>query len=601
MIDSMSLEIRLLGSPVVLRDGVPVPPPRGNKSWAVLAYLVLSPTPVSRVRLASLLFSEADDPLAALRWNLNALRKLIGDPGALKGDPLNVSLPADSSVDVLVLRAGSWQQALTVAALGNELLEGLSFGASAGFEAWLAAERQRTGKDAHWAIREAALARLGRGEADDAALLASKLVAMNPVDEVAHELLVRCLAAAGEDSAARKQLQRAIDLIREELGVEPGEDLMSACDSLPSVAPKAPDPIRVKATLETGLAAVFAAQGVGLDAVRQALLDSRELGHPELLLRSLHGFAMAWIILNHGGGEEAAAALQEAIALADRLGAQRLEARGHRWFAFTEFWRGHYDRAHAWLRSARELAGDDPAELAAIEFVRGGALFEVGRYAPGITALEESVSLNDPERDPSTAAFALLLLGRAHLLREELEQAEVVLRRSASMARAHWIGLLPHSESLLADVFLRRGEIADAANAFEHAYALASQHYGSECWESISARGLGLVADAKDDVETAVRWLDFAVTRRTRWPGAYPWIRAYALDALCGVAVKRHLPGASAWIADLEERAARLGMRELLARAHLHRARLGDEGSLEVARALAAEIDNPALQLELGR
>lgn len=599
MIASMSLEIRLLGSPVVLRDGAPVPPPRGNKSWAVLAYLLLSPTPVSRIRLASLLFSEADDPLAALRWNLNAVRRHIGDAGAVRGDPLEVSLPPDSSVDVLVLRSGSWMEALTIPALGNELLEGMSFGDSAGFEAWLAAERQRAATDAHWALREAALARLGRGEANDAAHLASKLVAMNPLDESAHELLVRCLAAAGEDAAARKQLQRAAGLIRNELGVEPGQDLMTACDSLGPPAPKAPEAAHVQATLETGLAAVFAAQGAGLEAVRQALMEARAVGHPELLMRTLQGFAYAWITLNHGGGEEAAAALQEAIAIAEQVGAPRHAARAHRWFAFSEFWRGHYDRAHAWLRSATELAGDDRTELARIGFVRGGALFEVGRYGEGIAALEESVSLNDPERDPHAAAFALLLLGRAHLLREEFDAADTALRRSVSLARAHWLGLLPHSESLLADVFFRRGEIADAASAFEHSYALASQHYGSECWESIATRGLGLVADAKDDVDTAVRWLEFAVTRRTRWPGAYPWIRAYALDALCTVAVKRRLPGAPAWIADLEERAASLGMRELLARAHLHRARLGNEASWEAARTLAAEIDNPALEAEL--
>jgi DNA-binding SARP family transcriptional activator len=86
----MAVEIKLLGSPVVLRDGAPVPPPRGNKSWAVLAYLLLSPVPVSRTRLASLLFSEADDPLGALRWTLNALRKQLTDPAAVRGDPLQV-------------------------------------------------------------------------------------------------------------------------------------------------------------------------------------------------------------------------------------------------------------------------------------------------------------------------------------------------------------------------------------------------------------------------------------------------------------------------------------------------------------------------------
>jgi len=595
----VTVEIRLLGSPVVLRDGAPVPPPRGNKSWAVLAYLLLSPAPVSRTRLASLLFSEADDPLGALRWTLNASRKQLADPAAVRGDPLQVSLPPDSWVDVLVVRSGSWMDAMTVSSLGGELLEGMSFGDSAGFEAWLAAERQRAATDARWALREAALARLGRGEANEAAQLASKLVAMDPLNESAHELLIRSLAAAGEDASARKQLERAIALIREELDVEPGQDLLTACDSLPSPEPKPPEPARVQAALETGLAAAFAAQGASLDAVRQALIDARAIGNPDLLMRTLESFAYAWILLNHGGGVEAATALQEAIAIAERMQAPRHAARAQRWFAFSEFWRGHYDRAQAWLRSATALAGGDPTELSRIAFIRGGSLFEVGRYAAGIEALQESLALNDPERDPHGAAFASLLLGRAHLLREEFDAAETALRRSFSLARTHWLGLLPYSESLLADVFLRRGELADAARSFEHAYALASQHYGSECWESISTRGLGLVADAKDDVDTAVRWLDFAVTRRTRWPGAYPWIRAYALDALCGVAVKRRLPGAPAWIADLEDRASRLGMRELLVRAHLHRWRLGDERSLEVARSLAAGIDNPALEREL--
>jgi hypothetical protein len=45
--------------------------------------------------------------------------------------------------------------------------------------------------------------------------------------------------------------------------------------------------------------------------------------------------------------------------------------------------------------------------------------------------------------------------------------------------------------------------------------------------------------------------------------------------------------------------AARGDMRELVVRAALHRARLGEPSSLESARALGEEIDNPALQAEL--
>ena len=36
-------------------------------------------------------------------------------------------------------------------------------------------------------------------------------------------------------------------------------------------------------------------------------------------------------------------------------------------------------------------------------------------------------------------------------------------------------------------------------------------------------------------------------------------------------------------------------MRELVARAYLHRGRLGDRAAAEAARILAAEVDNPAV------
>jgi hypothetical protein len=41
-------------------------------------------------------------------------------------------------------------------------------------------------------------------------------------------------------------------------------------------------------------------------------------------------------------------------------------------------------------------------------------------------------------------------------------------------------------------------------------------------------------------------------------------------------------------------------MRELLARAYLHRCRLGDDAALLAATLLVDEIDNPALQKQLG-
>ncbi len=48
-------------------------------------------------------------------------------------------------------------------------------------------------------------------------------------------------------------------------------------------------------------------------------------------------------------------------------------------------------------------------------------------------------------------------------------------------------------------------------------------------------------------------------------------------------------------VEELASLAARTGMRELVVRAHLHGARLGDEAAFIAATALAAQIDSPRL------
>jgi DNA-binding SARP family transcriptional activator len=77
--------IRLLGPPEIERDGIVVAPPRGHKPWAVLAYVALTERPVSRARLAGLVFGGADDPRGALRWTLAQLRRAFGTDRALRG------------------------------------------------------------------------------------------------------------------------------------------------------------------------------------------------------------------------------------------------------------------------------------------------------------------------------------------------------------------------------------------------------------------------------------------------------------------------------------------------------------------------------------
>jgi hypothetical protein len=107
-----SRRIRLLGRPHA--GGVQL---RGNKPWAITAYLALAGAQVPRTRIISLLFDSAQDPTGTLRWNLGQVRRLLGRPGGLSGPVL--SLPDDGSVcfDVDLLAAARWQDAVEMEGL----------------------------------------------------------------------------------------------------------------------------------------------------------------------------------------------------------------------------------------------------------------------------------------------------------------------------------------------------------------------------------------------------------------------------------------------------------------------------------------------------
>ena len=200
----MGLAIYLLGTPRIEQGGAVVASPRGNKPWGLLAYMVLAERPPSRERLASLLFGDANDPLAALRWSLSALRRsLIG--ARIDGDPVRLTLPAGTFVDVTTLLFGSPREAVRLPEIDGGLLEGVDLAASPAFETWLVMERRHLAGAAEAALHEAALVRLGTGDADAAVALASRLVGLNPFDENFQVLLVRSLAASGDGIGADRK------------------------------------------------------------------------------------------------------------------------------------------------------------------------------------------------------------------------------------------------------------------------------------------------------------------------------------------------------------------------------------------------------------
>jgi DNA-binding SARP family transcriptional activator len=599
-VGAVVLSVQLLGRPLVRLGDGEARAPRDRKTWGALAYLLLCEHPPPRQRLAELLFPEVSDPLAAVRWVLAGVRRLLGGEVKVEGDPVVLHRPAAMVVDVDVVARARWNEAVGVPHVDRELLEGIAFAALPGFELWLTGERRRLRAAAAAVLREAALASLAR-DADRAVAYAERLVALDPFDENHHVVLVRALMTGGRADEAARRADACMAFFEAELGTVPTGALRDALATRPAEPGWVVTRASVRAQLEAAESAVAAGSWVeGIDLFRRADRDASALDVPVLRARCLVALGSALVHAARGHDEEGAASLHDGGELAAEAGESALAATAWRELAYVELLRARYHRARRWLDRAASAAGEEPGERTWIGLISGAAHTDTGDYGAALADLTAAVDTADGAGLVAPAAFARSFLGRLHLLRGELDPAADVLARSVQQARAAaWTSLVPWPESLLAEAELERGDVAAAEELFEHAFALA-RRLGDPCWESMGARGLGLVAERRGDVDRAMLMLEDAPRFCRRLPDSYRWIEAYGLNALCSVTVERGVPSAPRWIDELEALAARAGFRELTVRALLHRGRLGHSPAFDAARAAADGIDNPRLADELG-
>ena len=384
----MTTTVRLLGRPEITTDGHRVPV-RGQKSWALLALLALSNRPISRQRVATMLFDRADDPLGALRWTLAQLRRSLGGSAELGGDPLELRRTPEVVLDVDVLANGTWVEALALPGLGETLLAGIDIEASGGFDAWLSAERVRTDAMAAGHLSEAALSGMADGRLDEAARAAGLLVELQPLDEAHHELLVQALAMAGDAEGARRHVAAATRLLTEELGVAPSPTLAAAARVPPGGSARSPSEGRasVIAQLDAGEAAVSAgAIEAGLDCLRRAVHLSARIDDPPLQIRALTSLGSALVHGLRGSDTEGAVTLHHAIAIGQERDEGPATAPAHRELGWVAVQQGRQHQAITWLDRAAELA-DSPAEHARILGVRGITLDDTGRHRDALETL----------------------------------------------------------------------------------------------------------------------------------------------------------------------------------------------------------------------
>lgn len=591
----MGPSLHLLGVPrATLHDGTPVLL-RGHKAWGLLAYLVAQRQAVGRPHLARMLFADADDPLAALRWNLSELRHALG-ADSLRGEAIALDRRAVGFIDLDVLMRGQSEDGVQLPGLGRELLEGLAFPTSPSFEVWLQAERRRMQATSQAVLHEAALARLAAGAFAEAVDLAGRLLALDPLDENAQVLLVRCLSAAGDGFGAARQAAACRELFQRELGTLPGPALAVALRTVTSTALALPASGRAGtlAQIEAGEAAIGAgALDAGLQCLRRSIGDADATGDPVLRARARVALGGALVHAARGRDGEGAAALHEALAIGCHASPQWVAA-ACRELGYVEFLLGRYERALAWVERAEAPATGDVVERARLATLHGAILSDMAHYRPALQLLRQGHELAAEAGDAKQGLYAEAMVGRALVLTGELDEAAAVLERCTAQARDLWVAFLPWPQSFRAEVDLLRGRIGEAAERFEHAFALGCQ-LADPCWEGVAGRGLGLVAAARGDAPGAIAIFLDSLARVARLPDAYVWGNAYVLDALCGLAVAQGDARAAAWVAQLMTISTRAGMREMVTRSHRHRALLGQPGAAEAARFLAGEIANPVL------
>ncbi|MGH2805714.1 MAG: BTAD domain-containing putative transcriptional regulator [Actinomycetota bacterium] len=593
----MGLSIHLLGAPHVELDGVPIPGPRGKKAWALLAYLVCTGVPVPRSRLASLLFAEADDPLRALRWNVNQIRNVLGS-SALRDDPPALSFAGDVGVDVSILRSGSWQEAASIADLGGDLLGGFDFAAAPAFEMWLLSERSHLRSSSLAVLEECVLASLATDDNKRAIDAATALVGLEPLVEAHHALLIRSYLAAGDNEAAARGATACVSLFQKELGVDPGPVVLEALHETPvSIVTRSPSRAAAvaKAQLRSGEAAVRAGfLDAGLDCFTRAIEQAQACGDVVVKSEALMQMGSA---LAHAGRErqqDAAAALHAALALAEEHDLPDVAGISSTELAWLEFLAGRYDRAQTWLDRAAAALADDASVMARVLWISGKIQMERGSCNRSIELLRTAVEFANAAGDASRAAFCHISSGRAYLVTRRLDEAQVEFDAALDLiasSGAAW--LMPFAQAFVAELRLLRGDIREARDLAEEALALA-EHVGDSSVEATAERSLALCFEQLDDADTALQHLLTARARMIQRPD-HMWSFAYVLDALATVGNRHAREETSRWVDELLAVASSSGMKEMLVRAHLHRARMGDDDALEAASIIALGCDNPCL------
>jgi DNA-binding SARP family transcriptional activator len=232
-----SLKLFLLGTPYLEIGGEMIVIQR-RKVMALLVYLAVKGEAQRRDTLAALLWPNSTTKLAhgSLRRTLSELRKVLGGDWVISNrEMVGLNPNLDLWLDVVQFQKGlaDWSSA-TPASLDfmneavrlyrDEFLTGFTLPDCPDFDEWQFFQAEGLRQTLATSLEQLSHLHCQQGEYEKAISHARRWLALDPLHEPAHWLLMVLYAQAGQQAAALRQYQLCVETLEAELGVPPADE-----------------------------------------------------------------------------------------------------------------------------------------------------------------------------------------------------------------------------------------------------------------------------------------------------------------------------------------------------------------------------------------
>jgi pimeloyl-ACP methyl ester carboxylesterase/DNA-binding SARP family transcriptional activator len=174
-----------------------------------------------------MLFPDASDPRATLRWHLSHLKAAtppeLGGGLRVTREAVALAVPTDVALFTRLVAGGLEKpdQGAALELFAGDLLAGLTVSASADFDEWLYVHQEAARRLFREAVVSAVRWARATSSAADLSGPLARLVSVDPYFEEGHRLLIEALEAGGRSADAAAAFRRYHRLLRDDLGAEP--------------------------------------------------------------------------------------------------------------------------------------------------------------------------------------------------------------------------------------------------------------------------------------------------------------------------------------------------------------------------------------------